>query len=48
MDFPPELKPLSLAAARDRTIKTSSRLMAFCLYTFIRMCEGIDYLFPVN
>lgn len=46
--FPPDTKDLAWKAWRDRREKTSNRLACLVVYGFFRLCEVIDWLFPVK
>ena len=46
--FPPDTKDCAWKAWRDKREKTSTRLVCLVIYGFFRMCETIDWLFPVK
>ena len=46
--FPHDTKDLAWKAWRDRREKTSSRLACLAIYGFFRVCEIIDFWFPVK
>jgi len=43
-----ELKELSYLAIYDKKSKMSGRVMSALIYTGIRICEIIDWWFPVS
>jgi hypothetical protein len=43
----PEMKRLSREVVKSKHIKTSTRVIAAGFYVIIRVCDFIDWLFPV-
>jgi hypothetical protein len=44
----PETRDLTWHIVKDDSFQMSRRLMSLVLYSFIRVCEFVDYWFPVK